>query len=241
MSELIYDPGMKVFFAILILFLGLLRVSGYTQQGRDQAFDSKRFEEYKAKAEKGDAEAQTNLGLCYFTGQDLKTDLKEAVKWFTKAAEQGFIVAQNNLASCYARGLGVEKNPEEALKWYRKGAEQGDAEAQRNVGVCYHNGEGVTKDAVEAVKWYRKAAEQGNDVAQLNLGICYSLGDGVGLDKVEAYAWWSLAAKKQRPEMHVDEALADLQKKMSKKQITSGIKRVTELSKQIEAGMKAGK
>ncbi len=38
----------------------------------------KRFEEIKAKAEKGDAAAQFNLGLCYQKGEGVAVDAVEA-------------------------------------------------------------------------------------------------------------------------------------------------------------------
>ncbi len=47
------------------------------------------FAETKAKAEEGDAIAQSNLGFMYRQGQGVAQDFKEAVKWFQKAADQG--------------------------------------------------------------------------------------------------------------------------------------------------------
>ena len=41
------------------------------------------------KAEEGDANAQSNLGYCYYEGGGVAKDYKEAVKWYTKAPEQG--------------------------------------------------------------------------------------------------------------------------------------------------------
>ena len=45
------------------------------------------FEETRAKAEQGDAEAQFNLGSCYDNGEGVEMNKTEAVKWFRKAAE----------------------------------------------------------------------------------------------------------------------------------------------------------
>ena len=47
------------------------------------------FEEIKAKAEAGDADAQFNLGVMYRKGQGMEQDYKEAFKWWKKAADQG--------------------------------------------------------------------------------------------------------------------------------------------------------
>ena len=78
----------------------------------------KEFLEYKAKAEKGDATAQSNLGFCYANGQGVEKDYAEAVKWFRKAAEQNNAVAQANLGVCYYNGQGVEKDYAEAYAWF---------------------------------------------------------------------------------------------------------------------------
>lgn len=117
------------------------------------------------QAEAGNPEAQFNLGKCFYNGDGVEKDLKEAVKWYRKAAEQGNGNAQNNLGFCYRFGYGVEKDYFEAVNWYRKAAEQGNPSGQYNLGCCYDNGFVVAKDPVEAIKWYHKAASQGNNNA----------------------------------------------------------------------------
>ena len=49
--------------------------------------DRKPFEDTKAKAEKGDADAQLNIGDWYHLGISQTKDDREAVKWWRKAAE----------------------------------------------------------------------------------------------------------------------------------------------------------
>jgi TPR repeat protein len=148
----------------------------------------------RAKAEKGDAAAQFDLGSCYYYGDGVPQDLAEAVKWSRKAAEQGHVEAQFNLAVCYEHGQGVAQDFTEAVRWYRKSAEQGMAAAQGNLGFCYVNGQGVPRDYGEAVKWYRKAAEKGAAAAQYGLGLCYHDGQGVPQDYAEAVKWYRKAA-----------------------------------------------
>lgn len=150
---------------------------------------------YRKDAERGDAVAQFNLGVCYANGLGVEKDAKESVKWYRKAAEQGVAEAQLNLGVCYGSSLGVEEDATEAMKWFRKSAEQGNATAQFNLGVCYANGLGVEKDAMESVKWYRKSAEQGCVDAQFNLGVCYYNGQGVEENEREAVKWYRKAAE----------------------------------------------
>ena len=87
--------------------------------------------DYRADAEKGDAEAQFFLALCYANGEGVSKNMAEAVKWWRKAAEKGNAKAQFSLAVCYENGFGVSKNMAEAVKWYKKAARQGIPDAKR--------------------------------------------------------------------------------------------------------------
>jgi TPR repeat protein len=195
-----------------------------------------KFQEYKAGAEQGDAEAQFNLGYCYDDGRGVEKDYAEAVKWYRKAAAQNFAPAQFNLGYCYANGQGVRKDKAEAVKWYRKAAEQNYTPALSNLGWCYDNGCGVVKDYVEAVKWYRQAAGQGHAEAQFNLGCCYANGQGVVRDKAEAYVWFSMAA---RADSDAAESRNLLRKELTPKQFIEAQKRMKELRWQVVAKSKA--
>jgi len=75
------------------------------------------LEQLKQMAESGDAEAQNALGLRYATGDGLKLDEHEAVRWFTRAAEQGNVPAQSKLGSIYYSGRGVPPDPNRAYFW----------------------------------------------------------------------------------------------------------------------------
>ena len=139
--------------------------------GCKRADAGKSFQETKIEAEKGNAPAQSNLGLMYADGQGVPKDEVEAVKWFRKAADQGYAYAQSNLGVMYEHGRGVVKNEVEAVKWYRKAADQGYALAQFNLGLMYANGRGVPKDEAEAYKWWLLAGAQGDEDAKKNISI----------------------------------------------------------------------
>ena len=151
--------------------------------------------ELKGRAEKGDVDAQYNLGVgYYYGGKGVSQDYSEAATWFRKAADTGYPPAQCFLGLCCFKGNGVPKDNSEAFKWYRKAAEQGNAVAQSNVGVCYWKGLGVAKDMTETVKWCLKAADQGNAVAQCDMGDLYRDGLGVAKDNNQAMSWYRKAA-----------------------------------------------
>ena len=70
------------------------------------------------RAEKGDAEAEYELGRAYQSGSSVQQNYAEAARWYRKAAEQGNTDARFSLAEMYFEGLGVAKNYGEAARWY---------------------------------------------------------------------------------------------------------------------------
>jgi hypothetical protein len=85
------------------------------------------------QTERGDAEAQYNLGVKYAEGKGVPQDYKKAFEWYTKAAEQGDIMAQFYLGVMYEKGLGVPQNHEEAIEWWRKAAAAGVVNAKNKL------------------------------------------------------------------------------------------------------------
>ena len=54
-------------------------------------------EQVRARADRGDAAAQFNLGFMYETGAGVPQDDREAVRWWRLAADQGNAEAQSAL------------------------------------------------------------------------------------------------------------------------------------------------
>ena len=104
--------------------------------------------EFRASAEKGEADCQFNLALMYEKGMGVTKDEKEAVVWYRKSAEQGNSNAQFNLGVLYEKGRGTAVDFAQANQWYRKAAVQGDALAIGNLGMLYLRGDGVKVDKV---------------------------------------------------------------------------------------------
>ncbi len=136
--------------------------------GRDPletvALDVAESERVRTDAEKGDAQAQVELGRNYQKGAHVPQDFSEAVKWYRKAADQGLAEGQSCLGEMYRKGNGVAKDAAEAIKWYRLAADQGFHSAQACLGQMYMRGEGVTKDDVEALKWFKIAGKESLDL-----------------------------------------------------------------------------
>ena len=146
-------------------------------------------------AERGDADAQAELGVRYAAGRGVERDHEVAVSWLRRAAEQGNARGQVELGFAYERGRGVDQNHDEAVRWFRRSAEQGNALGQNNLGWMYRTGRGVSQDHEEAVRWFRRSAEQGNAFAQGNLGVMYRDGLGVPQDSEQAVRWFRRAAE----------------------------------------------
>ncbi len=83
-----------------------------------------------AKAERGDAAAQKEMGAVYAQGQVVKQDYAEAAKWYRAAADQGYAEAQAALGELYEAGQGLPVDQTAAAQWYRRAAEQGHVGGQ---------------------------------------------------------------------------------------------------------------
>jgi len=176
------------------VLLLLLAVSLVQSASQPTEAERKQFEAAKAKADRGDAEAQLDVAARYASGDGVAKDPAKAAKWVRKAADQGSARAQCLLALKYANGDGVKPDKVEAARWLRRAADQGLAEAQFDLGMCYANGDGVQRNPVEAVAWYRKAADQNLPDAESELGTCYLEGNGVPKDIPEGIKWTRRAA-----------------------------------------------
>ena len=85
----------------------------------------------RAAAERGNASAQTTLGMCYHIGDcGVKRDYGLALAWYGRAAAQGHPVAQYGLGLMYMNGRGMAPDPVRAAFWFRKAAAQGLSLAQ---------------------------------------------------------------------------------------------------------------
>jgi TPR repeat protein len=104
-------------------------------------------------AQKGDAQAQSNLGVMYQTGNGVGQDFAEAARWFGKAADLGNVSAQFALALAYSDGRGVVHDDAQAARWLKRAAEQGHATAQFYLGLSYYAGKGVAQDNMQALMW----------------------------------------------------------------------------------------
>jgi TPR repeat protein len=137
---------------------------------------------WKPKADAGDPEAMTNVGMLYNLGLGVKRSYKEAAQWYERAAQLGFVLAQYDLANLYYDGLGVERDRKQAARWYLAAAKGGHPKAQLYLAQMYESGEGVEENHDTALQWYQKAADQNLPEGQYELGRKLVYGDDVQPD-----------------------------------------------------------
>jgi putative methionine-R-sulfoxide reductase with GAF domain len=86
-------------------------------------------------AESGDPAAQFALGARYATGDEVRQDYSEAVRWFTLAADRGHIIAQATLGAYYWAGRGVTQDLTKAYFWSVLAQAGGDQASKYRVAV----------------------------------------------------------------------------------------------------------
>jgi cell division septation protein DedD len=120
---------------------------------------------WRPLAEKGDADAEFNLGQAYRLGRGVATNLAAAQTWFERAAKQGHLDAQTTL------GLLLFQNGDraEGLKWLKQAADRGESRAQLVYGTALVNGDSVTQDPVLGYSYVSRAAAQGLEPARQTL------------------------------------------------------------------------
>src|SRR5690242_10708846 len=120
---------------------------------------------WRPLAEKGDADAEFNLGQAYRLGRGVPTNLAAAKTWFERAAAQGHVDAQTTL------GLLLFQNGSQAegLKWLKQAADQGEPRALLVYGTALVNGDGVTQDPILGYAYVSRAAAQGLEPAKQTL------------------------------------------------------------------------
>ena len=121
--------------------------------------------EWRGPADKGDADAQFNLGQAYKLGRGVPQDLGQAEKWYKKAADQGHLQANDN----YGLILFQDNRRTEALPYLQASAQRGEPRAQYVLGTGHFNGDFVKKDWIRAYALMTRASAQQLPQATTNL------------------------------------------------------------------------
>ena len=169
-------------------------LTAYALLAKARALTVSDLETLEAKAQAGDSESETILGLAYRTGTLVKQDDAEARRLLQDAANRGFMAAEQAMGIFSQAGFGMPPDKDQAVFWYTKAAQDGSSDAATSLALMYSTGDGLQKDATKAVAWFRRAAEAGDATAELNLFALYRRGEGVPRDDAQAVLWLTKAA-----------------------------------------------
>ncbi|MBX5576011.1 sel1 repeat family protein [Pseudomonas aeruginosa] len=126
----------------------------------------RQYEQLRAEALQGDADALNDLGWLWLNGSRLKPEPLLARRLFKIAAVLGSSEALFNLAEQAFYGKGVRANPLLAIDYYEQAFESGIPCAAQALGGLYERGdEGVRIDHAKAIAWYKRGADEQDTMA----------------------------------------------------------------------------
>ena len=199
-----YRSRMKAVLLAALLVSPLVCTSSAFAQARGQEpqqlspeQQAEQERQLRAFADRGDADAQFELGLRFLTGEGFKKDDKKGVEWLEKAAKTGHLRAMYVYGSLFEDGVTLEKDVPKAVEWYQKAADGGFVMAQHSVAVAYELGQGVEKNVKKAAEWFEKAASQNYPPSMAALGTKLEKGDGVPKDTARAALLFFKASKQE--------------------------------------------
>ncbi len=135
-----------------------------------QAWQSGSYDEairqWRPLADRGDQDAQFNLGHSYRLGRGVPQNMNLAEQWYERAARAGHVEAQ----AMYGLILFQNGRRQEAMPFVQGAAERGDARAQYVYGTALFNGDIVARDWPRAWAFMTLAAAQGLPYARTQLG-----------------------------------------------------------------------
>ncbi|MGN1392733.1 MAG: tetratricopeptide repeat protein [Succinivibrionaceae bacterium] len=131
----------------------------------------------KQKADDGELDSCTSLGIKYLEGDGVEQSFKIAENYLKKSALAGDPVAQYRYAIILYLGLN-EKKPDvrRAVNWLLKSAVQNYGPALRDYALCFANGIGVPANYRTAFNYLLLATKANNYDAMVDLADFYEQG-----------------------------------------------------------------
>lgn len=124
-------------------------------------------------ARSGDANAQTDLGVFYFS----RRQYAQAVPWLQQAAEHAVPQACNLLGLMHLNGIAVAQQPASAVRYLEQAAAQNLKEACYTLASLLFNGIGAAVDEARAWDLLLRAARLQHWPALRTFGILHCLAD----------------------------------------------------------------
>ena len=156
---------------LLSVLVGSVATSAYCQsalaavEAADKGDPAAAVAAWLPLAEKGDAEAEFNLGQAYLYGRGVPVNVAQGRHWIGRAASKGQVDAQATLGLLLYRDGDVES----AIRWLSAAAEVGEPRALMIMGSAFYLGEGVPKDPVKGYAYTSRSAAKGLQPARARL------------------------------------------------------------------------
>lgn len=135
------------------------------------------LDQIRLKADKGEKEAQYQLGIRYRDAWDVNRDDAESARWFRKAADQGHAKAQFEIAERLRYGRGVKESPSQARSFYQLAADQG-------IPAAYYELGSMEQHKVDPMPLFLKSSQMGYSRASTAISDRYKH-DGRGIKAEE--------------------------------------------------------
>lgn len=155
----------------------------------------------QSSSDKGNPDAQWELGLLYEYGNHVDKDEAKAFELYSRSADSGNPMGLYLVAHCYQHGIAVTEDHAKSDELYAKSlseltelAPQEDIYVLNFIGSAYFWGDGTKVDRKKAFEYYLISAGKGNPETQCKVASCYERGQGTTRDKEEALKWYKAAA-----------------------------------------------
>ncbi len=114
---------------LLLVILYSLCPAGAFAYDSDGNLDSADIARLRVQADKGDPEAQYDLGEAYLKGEGVVQSEKEAAKWYYRSAMQGYVDGQIAMGFVYRGGNGMQMDKVLSYMWFDLATKNGSSEA----------------------------------------------------------------------------------------------------------------
>lgn len=142
------------------------------EDGETPAQAKARFEETKALAAAGNADAMYQMSWRYFAGDsEVEKNVPESLRLLRGSAESGYVHAQVALSMVLAAGRVVDQDVAQSIDWAKKAAAQGNASAQLNLARLLLDAPDRSQDDELMFDMLEKAVAQGEPEAKTMLGM----------------------------------------------------------------------
>ena len=220
-------PGRRFYIALLrpLVVIAISTLSSTVALGGfDEGVASYRIGNYEdalkewgEAAQRGDSDAQYNLGCLYLRGEGVPQNRGKAIEWLQRAADQNDLdaatwllfstpVTDDRRKEFFSRRM----KPTDRFrltfvvrlsdgKEHRRPCSTDQKEGagiEFHLGLMYENGTaGFPQDDGQAAAWYRRASDRNFPDAQTKLAYLYAAGRGVERSQVEAARLFRRAAE----------------------------------------------